>query len=109
MIGKLLSDTVFALTDSILFLFVFRYFRQELAEGTPFTVKGAEQAKSLGIKTIVMPLVAVIISAVIYECIGLNQPADWSNGTAVVLGIALILFSLALRHGVELREEKEKS
>lgn len=74
--------------------------------GTPFTLAGAEQIKSLGIKTIVMPLVAAIISAVIYECFGLAHPGDRGNGTAVVLGIALILFSLVLRHGAELREGK---
>lgn len=54
-----------------------------------------------------MPLVAAIISAVIYECFGLTHPSDRGNGTAVVLGIALILFSLVLHHGAELREGKE--
>lgn len=106
MIGALLADFVFALTDGILFFFTHRYLKQELADGTPFTATGAEQVKSLGVKTIVMPLVAVIISAVIYECFGLTRPGDWGNGAAVVLGIALILFSLVLRHGAELREEK---
>ena len=108
MIGALLADFVFALTDSLLFLFAHRYFKQELADGTPFTVAGAEQVKSLGIKTIVMPLVAVIISAVIYECFDLTRPGDRGNGTAVVLGIALILFSLVLRHGAELREDSRQ-
>lgn len=109
MIGALLADFVFALTDGLLFLFAHRYFKQELADGTPFTLAGAGQVKSLGIKTIVMPLVAAIISAVIYECFGLTHPGDRGNGTAVVLGIALILFSLVLRHGAELRKGKEKS
>lgn len=106
MIGALLADFVFALTDGLLFLFTHRYLKQEQADGTPFTLAGAEQVKSLGIKTIVMPLVAAILSAVIYECFGLAHPSDRGNGTAVVLGIALILFSLVLRHGAELREEK---
>lgn len=109
MLGVLLADFVFALTDGLLFVFACRYFKQELADGTPFTFSGAEQVKSLGIKTIVMPLVAVILSAVIYECFGLAHPSDRGNGTAVVLGIALILFSLVLRHGAELREGKENS
>lgn len=108
MIGALLADFVFALTDGLLFFFTYRYLKQELADGTPFTLAGAEQIKSLGIKTIVMPLVAVIISAVIYECFGLAHPSDRGNGTAVVLGIALILFSLVLRHGAELRESSQQ-
>lgn len=89
----------------MLFLFAWRYFKRELADGAPFTVAGAEQVKSLGIKTIVMPLVAIIISTVIYECFCVTRPGKWDNGTAVVLGIALILFSLIHRHGAELREK----
>ncbi len=104
MTAILLGDFIFALTDGFLFFFAHRYFKQELADGTPFTAAGAEQVKSLGIKTIVMPLVAIIISAVIYDCFDVTRPGSWDNGAAVVLGIALILFSLVLRHGSELRE-----
>lgn len=108
MIGALLADFVFALTDGLLFFVTHRYLKQELADGTPFTTQGANQVKSLGIKTIVMPLVAVIISAVIYECFNLTRPGDWGNDTAVVLGVALILFSLILRYGAELRESSRQ-
>ncbi len=108
MIGVLLGDFVPALTDGLLFLFAYRYFKQEQADGTPFTMAGAQQVKSLGIKTIVMPLAAIIISAVIYECFGVKRLGNWDNGSAVVLGIALILFSLILRHGAELREVSGK-
>lgn len=107
MIGALYGDFVLALTDGLLFLFAQRYFKQELADGTPFTMAGAEQVKSLGIKTIVMPIVAIVLAAVIYECFGVTRPVSWDNGSAVVLGIALILFSLILRHGAELRESSE--
>ena len=108
MIGTLLADIVYALTDGLLFFFTYSYLKRELADGTPFTTQGADQVKSLGIKTIVMPLVAVIISAVIYECFDLTRPGDWGNGAAVVLGIALILFSLILRYGSELRESSRQ-
>ena len=103
MIGVLLGDFVPALTEGLLFLFAWRYFKQELADGTPFTVSGANQVRNLGIKTIVMPLVAISISAVIYECFGVTRTGNWDNGSAVALGISLILFSLILRHGAELR------
>lgn len=104
MIGVLLGDFVPVLTDGLLFLFAYRYLKRELADGTPFTMTGADQVRNLGIKTIVMPLVAIIISAVIYECFGAERPGNWDNDTEIVLGIALILFSLVLRHGAELRE-----
>ena len=105
MIGVLLGDFVPALTEGLLFLFAYHYFKQELADGTPFTASGANQVRNLGIKTIVMPLVAISISAVIYECFGVTRTGNWDNGTEIVLGIALILFSLILRHGAEMREK----
>ncbi len=103
MIAKLLSGVVCALTDGFLFFFAYSCLQKEQTGGTPFTTKGAERVRSLGIKTIVMPLVAVIISAVIYECFGVKSLDDLGNGADVVLGIALILFSLVLQHGAELR------
>lgn len=101
-ICALLSDIVLALTDGLLFLFAWRYFKTEHANGTPFTHSGADQIRSLGIKTIVMPLVAVIISAVIYSCFGMTNTPDRSNTVSVVLGIVLILASLVFRYGAEL-------
>ena len=108
MIGVLLGDFVLVLTDGLLFFFALHYFKQELADGTPFTMTGADQVRNLGVKTIVMPLVAIIISAVIYECFGVERPGSWDNGAEVVLGVSLILFSLILRHGAELREASGK-
>lgn len=103
MIGVLLGDFVLAVTDGLLLLFAYHYFKQELADGTPFTNSGADEVMRLGIKTIVMPIVAIIIAAVIYECFGVERPGSWDNGAEVVLGVSLILFSLILRHGAELR------
>lgn len=108
MMGVLLSDLVFALTDGTLFLLAFRYFKQEQADGTPFTQEGAEQVKRLGIRTIVLPLVAVILSALFYEVFDVSQAAlpDGSNLSSISLGIALILASLVFCYGAELEGKK---
>ncbi|MBP3460277.1 MAG: hypothetical protein J6K58_13795 [Lachnospiraceae bacterium] len=102
MIAALLSYAVYALTDGILFMYAFSYFRTEQKEGTPFTQNGADKLKSLGIKTIVMPIVAIVISAVIYECFSVANSGNQSNETSVMLGIMLILVSLVFRYGAEL-------
>ena len=109
MIGVLLVDTVLALTDGILLAFALRYFRTEQADGTPFTKRGAEQIRHLGIRTIVLPLVATILAAVVCAVFDLPQNAggDWGNFTSVTMGIVLILASLIFRYGAEL-EEKHK-
>lgn len=107
-ICALLSDAVLALTDGFLFLFAWRYFKTEQADGTPFTHNGADQIRNLGIKTIVMPLVAVIISAAIYGCFGMTNAPDWSNAVSVELGIVLILASLVFHYGAELEAIKKE-
>ena len=108
MIGVLLTDVIFALTDGTLLLMASRYFKEEQAAGTPFTEEGAEQVKRLGIRTIVLPLVAVILCTVVYEVCGLSgyAPRDWDNLMSVSMGIVLILASLIFRYGAVLEAER---
>ena len=103
-ICALLSAAVMTLTDGVLFLFAWQYLKAEEAAGTPFTVSGADTVKKLGIRIIVLPLVAVIISAVIYGCFGLTPDVDISSGSCVITGGVLILVSLIFRYGAELEE-----
>ena len=62
--------------------------------------------RKLGIKLIVMPIVAVVIAATIYASLGIDA-VEVDNGASTILGIALILVSLILSYGVEL-EQKNK-
>ena len=103
-ICALLSAAVMTLTDGVLFLFAWQYLKAEEAAGMPFTVSGADTVKKLGIRIIVLPLVAVIISAVIYGCFGLTPDVDISSGGCVITGGVLILVSLIFRYGAELEE-----
>ncbi|MGM9605959.1 MAG: hypothetical protein ACI3XJ_00475 [Oscillospiraceae bacterium] len=102
MIAELLADTVFALTDGILLLFAFLYFRAEQTDGTSFTRNGAHRVNNLGIKAIVLPIVAAIISAIIYGCVGLTRSNDWNNAGFILLGIILIPASPVFRYGAKL-------
>lgn len=107
MIGALLTDVIFALTDGILLAFALRYFSAEQKDGTPFTKRGAVQIKRLGIRTIVLPLVAAILAAIVCAIFELPQNAggDWGSLTSVCMGIVLILASLIFRYGAELEEK----
>lgn len=107
MTGVLLTDTIFALTDGILLALALSYFRAEQADGTPFTKRGAQKIRALGIRTIVLPLVAAILAAVVCAVFDLPLDAggDWGNLTSVTMGIALILASLVFRYGADLEEK----
>ena len=110
MIAVLLTDAILALTDGTLLAFALAYFKAEQAVGTPFTHEGADAIRRLGIRNIVLPLVAVIVISAIFVTFGLPQPAgnDWSNLSSVSTGIVLILASPIFRYGADLEEERVK-
>ena len=107
MIGVLLVDMILALTDGTLLAFALRYFKAEQADGTPFTLRGADQVLHLGIRTIVLPLVAAIACAVICQLMGVPQNAvrDWGNLNSLTTGLVLILTSVIFRYGAELEQK----
>lgn len=104
MTGVLLSDAVFALTDGVLLLFAFRYFKAEQEAGTPFTRRGADAIWALGLRTIVLLLAAAVFSTLTYEFFDLSTAmvVDWGNLVSVALGLVMILASLIFRYGAEL-------
>lgn len=101
MIGLMLADGVYALTNGVLFWMAHLYLKHEQADGTPFTMDGANRLKRLGIHMIVLPLVAEIATEVVHACFGMNRQGAWCDGF-VLLGIVLILTSMVLRYGAEL-------
>ena len=110
MIGTLLAEFVLTLTDALLFFHAWKYFSAEQTDGTPFSHRGADLMKRMGILLIVLPAVAAILVGVLHGIFNLPQieAADVGNGTSVMMGIMLILVSLILRYGAELTEEKDE-
>lgn len=104
--GVLLTDVIFALTDGVLLALAGRYWKAEQADGTPFTKRGAEQLKRLGIRAIVFSMVAAILAAIVCAIFDMPQNAggNWGDLTGVSMGIVLILASLVFRYGAELEE-----
>lgn len=103
MIIRLLADTIIALTNGTLLAYAYGYFKTEQADGTPFTHRGADKIKNLGIRCIVLPLVAAIVISVVYAVFDVPQGGnDWSNASGVTMGIVLLLASLIFRYGAEL-------
>ena len=109
MIARLLIDVILTLTDGTLLALGYRYLKREQADGTPFTHRGANEILRLGIQTIVLPIVAMIVTAVLCAAFGLPLDAagDWGNLSSLSLGIILILASLIFRYGAELEEKAQ--
>lgn len=103
-LATLLTDMLMLTTEAILLGGAYRYLTVEQADGTPFTVKGADMLKKLGIRCIVLPIVTIVICCVIAVCLGVEEVGDRSNLPSLVTGIVLILASLIFRYGAVLEE-----
>ena len=108
MVGSLLAEFVLTLTDALLFFHAWKYFSAEQADGTPFSHRGADLMKRLGIMLIVLPAVATILVGVLHGIFDMTQieASDVGNGTSVMMGIILILVSVILRYGADLEANR---
>ena len=94
----------------ILLLFVFRYLRHEIHEGTPYTTEGAKELREIGVHIIVHPVITASIITIIYVLCGRDFPAFFTESSyiGILFGVVLVFVSLILRYGAEL-EKKEKN
>ena len=90
-------------------------FKNELKEGTPFTLGGAKEMLRLGIITIAVPTGTAVIGRVVEGVVAgfMNvEKAEalemyFDNETSIVLGIMFIAVSLLCRYGAEIKEKGE--
>ncbi len=101
---------VCAIVDSAfyiaLYYYIKRFYKQELDIGTPFDKKVVKQARLVGILHIVLPLASIIVSAIVVACFG-TQSINYSNASAVVIGIVYLIVSCVLEYGTELPTKKK--
>lgn len=99
-----MEHVVHFVANGILLLFVFRYIRHEIHDGTPYTSAGAKELREIGVHTIVHPVITGSIITIIYVLCGKEFPAFFSESSyiGILLGVILVFVSLVLRYGAEL-------
>lgn len=97
--------------EAVLAKFSERYFANELAAGTPFTLDGARELTRLGVLTIALPLGSVVISEIAQAIVAnvllvtMEQAhVSFDLGGSIVLGIMFLVASQLCRYGAELKE-----
>ncbi len=103
-VGILTASALYLLFGVIITAFVYRYFKEELKEGTPFTNAGAGRIKQLGIMEILLSIISTWVIDGIYENIGLAEWNRFDDAGGITLGIFLILLSMVVRYGAELEQ-----
>ena len=88
-----------------------RYFKCELADGTPFTFDGAKSLIRLGVCTICIPLGTSVVAAIVYAIMkhSFEGVADlnFSDYVSAGLGVMFIVTGVICRYGAQLREKSE--
>ena len=86
------------------------YFRNELADGDPFTLRGAKELLRLGILTVAIPLGTVIVCSIGVAIADNMVPGidklSIGEFSSVGLGVMMIVLSLFCRYGAERNEGK---
>ena len=101
---------LFCGAEAVLCKFAEAYFKHELADGDPFTLRGAKELLRLGILTVAIPLGTVIVCSIGVAIADNMVPGidKLSTGefSSVGLGVMMIVLSLFCRYGAERNEGK---
>lgn len=85
-----------------------RYFKNELEAGTPFTFEGAKELLRLGISTVWIPVAAAIAAQIAQEVISQFmtnvEKLSFDGFDTVALGVMFIVVSFLCKYGAQLRE-----
>ncbi len=101
---------LFCAAEAVLSKFAEAYFKHELADGDPFTLRGAKELLRLGILTVAIPLGTVIVCSIGVAIADNMVPGidklSIGEFPSVGLGVMMIVLSLFCRYGAERNEGK---
>ena len=107
MITAIAIGAVFCVAGAVVAKFAQKYFEHELADGTPFTMRGAKELMRLGIIYIAVNLGTSVVCgtalAIAQKSVEGLDKYDF-QGMSIGLGIAFIIVSVICRYGAELTE-----
>ncbi len=110
MYASMAVGMILCIGELVIVRFAERYFKNELSDGTPFTLKGAAEMQRLGILTICISLGVVTAAEITYQIINHTFPdvsiIHIGDYASVGFGIAFIIMSVVFRYGAALEEEK---
>ena len=99
--APVITEIAQGLVLGVHYFFVSKFFIHSLMHGIPFTHEGAKEVHLLGMESVLLPIVAWIVSAIAYA--GIRTPfMVWEISVyEIVLGFALILISYVVEYGTE--------
>lgn len=106
--ASMAAGIVLCVGEAVLAKLAQRYFKHELADGTPFTFSGARELMRLGICAVCIPIGMTVVGQVVFAVVAhaLHATGDPElNGIASVgIGVMMIIAALLCKHGAEVTE-----
>ena len=103
---QLINSCILLIGELYLAYKALKYFEFELEEGTPFTFKGAEKMKNLGILVITVPIIAALIALIAHIIIKtmLNNVTEFDTNfnISLTMGLFFLFLSAVFRYGASL-------
>lgn len=112
MIIPMVVGLAFCVAEAVISKFAENYFKNELADGTPFTLRGAKELMRLGIIQVAVSLgTSVVCGTVVGIASTLVSDLDKVEleGVSIGIGITFIVVSLLCRLGAEMTEGKTEA
>ncbi|MBO4862544.1 MAG: hypothetical protein J5535_06580 [Firmicutes bacterium] len=100
-VAPVVTELAEGLVLGVHYFFVSKFFIHSLKHGVPFTHEGAREILILGLESILLPILAWIVSAVAYAGIKTPLMVMGISVYEIVLGFALILASYVVDYGTE--------
>lgn len=101
---------VFCAAKAVISKFAEIYFKNEIADGTPFTLRGSKELLRLGIIDIAVSYGDAILCgigvAIAGQFIAGTEEMQFDGFSSIGIGIAMIIVSVICRYGAEIREGK---
>ncbi len=111
--ASMATSMILCAGEAVLCKIAEKYFINELAAGTPFTLAGSKEMLRLGICTIAIPLGSQLVAAIVYGIFKLAMKdvaaldSSVFGSGSVGLGIMFLVTSLLCRHGAEIAEKEQ--
>lgn len=103
-LGLFIMDAVAFLALAVLLTVTVRCLRAEVKEGTPFTEKGAQRTKTLGLLYFFVALGTEMAAVILRESFSVAQAESLGVAGGMATGIALLIMSSMIRYGTRLQD-----
>ncbi len=101
----LLAESIFLCGEIVAVGYVCTYLKNELADGTPFTKRGAKELLKVGIISLAVPMGSLMIASIVAAIGGAQDIL--SGGYNMLGGIVMILLSFVFNYGADLEESSK--